>query len=327
MSARCDNEGATRPSAKKQRNISLAAREVLPLKELHQTRRNLCIAPPTQQSSYRSAAHGRVQYFAMKNIFPTDSMEAPPPLVNPRFDVAGVRMTRIWHCFGNYMHQVDIETVLAMLSASQTNVLPINTHQLDQVSGRKGLLIGFGGVHFDEVAQRIGTDDMVIMLNINHQTTARASVEKTRLAHALTGERVVKLEVLNTDLRTSNNAELIEAVKELRAALPELIIMPLLHNDYASAQTLVELGCPLLRVMGSGIGDGKGIVDAQEFERICTLPVPVVLDGGVRDADDYAHAHRLGAAGCLINSALFENGTKPEKRLAQFLSESNTFLS
>ena len=255
-------------------------------------------------------------------------METSNSPANPFFHVAGFRMTRIWHCFGNYMHRVDIDTVLAMLSASRTNVLPINTHRLDGETGRKGLLIGFGGVQFDQLAERISMDDMVVMLNINHQTSARAAVEKTTLAHALTGERVVKLEVLNTDLRTSNNAELIEAVRQLREALPELILMPLLHNDYASAQTLVGLGCPLLRVMGSGIGDGQGIIDAQEFERICTLPVPVVLDGGVRDAADYEHAHRLGAAGCLVNSALFlDGGLSPEHRLAEFMSASKRFLS
>ena len=254
-------------------------------------------------------------------------MESSNPLVNPLFDVAGIRMTRIWHCFGNYMHRVDIETILAMLSASRTNVLPINTHLLDDANGRRGLQIGFGGVQFDELAKRTGMDDMVIMLNINHQTSAQAAIEKTRLAYALTGERVVKLEVLNADLRTSNNAELIEAVRHLRNSLPELIIMPLLLNDLASAKTLIELGCPLLRVMGSGIGDGQGIIDSREFEQICALPVPVVLDGGVRDARDYAHAHRLGAAGCLINSALFAEGAGPEKRLAEFLSESQAFLA
>lgn len=248
-------------------------------------------------------------------------------LANPLFDVAGFRMTRIWHCFGNYMHQADIETILAMLAASQTNVLPVNTHLLDATLGRKGLLIGFGGVSFDQLAARVRMADMVVMLNINHQTSAAAAVEKTRLAHALTGERIVKLEVLNPDLRTSNNAELIDAVRQLKRVLPELIVMPLLHNDLASAQVLVDLGCPLLRVMGSGIGDGKGIVDAAEFERICALPVPVVLDGGVRDATDYAHAHRLGAAGCLVNSALFAAGGTPEKRLVEFLSGSQTFLS
>jgi thiazole synthase len=235
-------------------------------------------------------------------------------------------MSRIWHCFGNTMHRVDLATALAMLAASRSNVLPVNTHLLDEASGRQGLLVGFGGVRFDELAPRLPMDEMVVMLNINHQTSARAAIEKTLLAHALTGERIVKLEVLNADMRTSNDAALIDAVRHLRQALPELIIMPLLHNDHTSAQTLVDLGCPLLRVMGSGIGEGAGIRDEQAFARICTLPAPVVLDGGVRDARDYAHAHRLGAVGCLINSALFDGGATPQARLAQFLADSQEFL-
>jgi thiazole synthase len=254
-------------------------------------------------------------------------MTLPASPVNPRSDFAGVRMSRIWHCFGNTMHRVDLDTVLAMLAASRSNVLPVNTHLLDPTSGRKGLLIGFGGVQFDEVAPHLPMQEMVVMLNINHQTSARAAIDKTVLAHALTGERIVKLEVLNADMRTSNDTALIEAVRHLRQAMPELIIMPLLHNDAASAQTLVDLGCPLLRVMGSGIGDGKGIVDEQAFARICALPVPVVLDGGVRDARDYAHAHRLGAVGCLVNSALFDAGDTPQARLARFLADSQDFLA
>lgn len=236
-------------------------------------------------------------------------------------------MTRIWHCFGNYGHRAGMETIVAMLSASQTNVIPVNTHLLDRVTGRRGLHIGFGGVEFDGLAEQVSMDGRVIMLNINHQTSAQAAIEKTQYAYGLTGERVVKLEVLNADMRTSNNAALIEAVKQLSKMLPELILMPLLHNDYASAEILFELGCPLLRVMGSGIGDRQGITDTETFEKICSLPVPIVLDGGVRDAEDYACAHRLGAAGCLVNSALFMDGAVPEIQLAKFLSESQIFLS
>lgn len=242
-------------------------------------------------------------------------------VINPQFEVAQLSMTRIWHCFGNYMHKVNLTTVLNMLTASKTNVLPINTHQLTEASGRQGLQIGFGGVAFDDVAANIKLDNMTLMLNINHQLSAQAAVNKTQLAHALTGERVVKLEVLNPDMRTSNDAALIEAVTLLNAELPALILMPLLSNNYQTAKALVDLGCPLLRVMGSGIGDAQGILNPDEFAKICTLPVPVVLDGGVRNADDLAHAMQLGAQGCLVNSALFADGLKPEVELAQFLSD------
>lgn len=239
--------------------------------------------------------------------------------LNPLFRVAGLEMTRIWHCFGNYTHRVDLWTIQRMLRASGTNVLPINTHRLSAASRRDGLEIGFGGVTVDQLRAARPLDGMVVMLNINHQTTAAAAVAQTRLAYDLTGEPVVKLEVLNPDLRTSNDEQLIDAVRELRRTLPQMILMPLVSNDWTSAQRLVDLGCPLLRVMGSAIGSGRGIVDRETFARVCRLPVPVVLDGGVARAEDFAAAQAAGAQGCLINSALFAGSTPPDVVLRAFV--------
>ena len=112
------------------------------------------------------------------------------------------------------------EAIQRMLRASGTNVLPINTHRLSAASRRDGLEIGFGGVTVDQLRAARPLDGMVVMLNINHQTTAAAAVAQTRLAYDLTGEPVVKLEVLNPDLRTSNDEQLIDAVSQV-TGVPE----------------------------------------------------------------------------------------------------------
>jgi thiazole synthase len=240
---------------------------------------------------------------------------------NPTFVSSGTTLSRIWHCFGNYTHHVDLPTVDAMLAASGTNVLPINTHHLDPRSGRAGLLIGFGDVRYDDLSGRPDVKRMVKMVNVNHQTTAEAAVSKTVLAADLTGERVIKLEVLNADLRTSNNGALIRAVKVLRESHPELVIMPLLQCTYDDARALIDLGCPLLRVMGSPIGSGGGLDNPDEFARICELGVDVVLDGGVGKPDHFRFAVELGAAGCLLNSMLFDDGRPPQVVLVEFMRE------
>src|SRR5438477_11994713 len=108
--------------------------------------------------------------------------------LNPLFRVAGLEMTRIWHCFGNYTHRVDLWTIQRMLRASGTNVLPINTHRLSAASRRDGLEIGFGRVTVDQLRAARPLDGMVVMLNIKPQTTAAAAVAQTRLAYDLTGE-------------------------------------------------------------------------------------------------------------------------------------------
>jgi thiazole synthase len=240
---------------------------------------------------------------------------------NPTFSCAGLNMTRIWHCFGNYMHTVDLNTVLRMLDASKTNVLPINTHRLKSLGQRDGLVIGFGDVTYDRLAAARDVRGLVKMVNINHQTSAAAAVAKTMLAVEMTGETVIKLEVLNPDMKTSNDDALIEATAELKRRNERLTVMPLLSNDLRTAKRLVGLGCPLLRVMGGGIGSGSGIADPATFGAICKLGVPVVLDGGVGRPSDLDQAIELGAEGALVNSMLFEDERAPDEVLGWFLSK------
>ncbi len=241
--------------------------------------------------------------------------------MNPTFKVNNIEMTSLWHCFGNYMHKVDKETAVKMLEASKTNVIPVNTHLLSATRDPNDLQIGFAGVKLSDLEGEIELEKYHLMLNINHQKSAQDAFHKTLWAYEITHIPLIKLEVLNDDLATSNNEELIKSVSMLKKEIPELIIMPLLSNDYQVAKRLVDLGCPLLRIMGSPIGSGEGINDENEFRIICSLNVPVVLDGGVDTAKDYHAAKKHGAMGCLINSALFTQGREPVAYLRLFREE------
>lgn len=232
-------------------------------------------------------------------------------------------MTRIWHCFGNSMHTVDLALVRRMLHASESNVLPVNTHALSALNGRDGLIIGFGDVTFDRLRDAVPMESLVLMLNVNHQTTAAAAVDKTLRGCDLSGIDIVKLEVLSDDHKTSNNAALLEAVAVIREKRPDLIIMPLLGANLETAAALVELGCPLLRVMGSPIGSGEGIRDEKAFSAICGLTAPVILDGGVGSVEDYRQALALGADGCLVNSMLFACAATPDEVLRRFVDDAS----
>lgn len=208
-----------------------------------------------------------------------------------------------------------------LLDISGSNVLPINTHNLTPERAEQGLEIGFGGVTYKALSAKRNLASMHRVLNINHHTTSEGAFEKTKLAFSLTGERVIKLEVLSSDLKTSNDAEIIEAVRKLRGWNNELIILPLLSSDIDTARILVDLGCPLLRVMGSAIGSCQGIANAPAFKQICELGVPVVLDGGVGSAKDFHQALMLGASGVLINSMLFSSTSSPGEVMASFIAD------
>jgi thiazole synthase len=156
------------------------------------------------------------------------------------------------------------------------------------------------------------------MLNINLRTTADEAVKTAKIAVDMTGERVLKLEVLQPRLRQSRDHDVVEAARRLIAWEPSLVVLPLTSCCVDTAKAAVDAGCPLLRVMGSPISSGNGIAAESVFAEICSLPTPVVLDGGVGQTTDIDRAVALGADGVLINSVLFETGRPPVAVMAEF---------
>jgi thiazole synthase len=235
-------------------------------------------------------------------------------------EITGRAISRLWHCFGTERHRAPLDTVVSLLEVSGTNVLPINTHHLDASAERTALELGFAGTPYDALSARMDLSGYVKMLNINLRTTAADAVVAAKIAFELTGERVLKLEVLAPNLRSSRDEEVIEAAKRLMRWEPSLVVLPLLSCRLDSAKAAADVGCPLLRTMGSGIGSAGGIADPTTFGRICELPVPVVLDGGVGQPADLELAAKLGAEGALINSVLFDDGRAPEVVMAEYVA-------
>lgn len=238
--------------------------------------------------------------------------------MEPWFDCLGYKFTRFWHCFGNYNHLADLDTVIGLLQTSTTNVLPINTHRLDDTRDETALEIGYAGVPLSLLARHRDLSSYHKMLNINLQTTADAAIAKTRLAYEMTGEPIIKLEVLEGDHKHSNQAGIVEATTTLNKWDSHLVVFPLFHNDLTVAKQLIDAGSRLLRVMGSGIGSCGGIKDLDTFEKICDLGVPVILDGGIGCVQDAENAMAAGATGILINSMLFQQQESPVEVMTEF---------
>lgn len=241
-------------------------------------------------------------------------------VVNPTVRLGEFDFSLVWHCFGNHNNRTTLDDVLRMLSASKSNIIPVNTHRLSKSRSRGDLIIGFGDTTFDDLCQHIQLRRYHVMLNINHQVTAESAVEKTLVAHAMTNEKLIKLEVLNNDMRTSNDGLLIDAVARLRRENPSLIVLPLVSCSPGAVNELVKLGCPLIRVMGSAIGSAAGIADPVAFSEVCKVSVPIVLDGGVGAPEDFKYALDLGAKACLVNSMLFGKPDHPADVLSSFVA-------
>lgn len=223
----------------------------------------------------------------------------------------GQKVNALWHCFGVKHEVVDRKTALAMLRASQTALLPINCHRVFEVQPIYGPklpygepLIGHGDIRWGEFQPLAESMGLIPCLNINLQTSASQAVLLARIVHEQTGIDLLKLEVLSEDHSESNDDALLEAAGKL--VEDGFRVMPLVSDSVEHARALAEMDVPLLRVMGSPIGSGRGIDHPRRIQEIVALGKPVILDGGIGYIGHALQALRLGCAGLLVNSMLFK---------------------
>ena len=206
----------------------------------------------------------------------------------------------LWHCFGSSDdHVIDKDTALAMLEASGTGLVPINTH-------RRPYRLGHGDVLWDDVRDEEALAGLTPCLNINLRTSAATAVDTACEAREHTGIDLLKLEVLRPGHVTSDDKQVCHATRVLTDY--GFRVMPLIGADMVTAVAVAGMGVPVIRVMGSPIGSGFGITWPGMIREIIGLGVPVVLDGGLGTVDDCREALELGCKGFLVNSMLFTDG-------------------
>jgi len=206
----------------------------------------------------------------------------------------------LWHCFGVQHEIVDLATVRRMLDASGTRVLPVNTDKAPRY------LIGHGDVTWDSFKTESAERGLTACLNINLRTTVTSAVQAAERASDATGLTLLKLEVLHPWLTESDDYGVCVATALLRDR--GFTVMPLISASLDAARVLIGLDVPLLRVMGSPIGSGLGILYPAKVLGITRMRTPVILDGGIGTPRHAERALELGCKGFLVNSCLFTGG-------------------
>ncbi len=214
----------------------------------------------------------------------------------------------LWHCFGaDDTVRVDMRTVLAMLKASGTRLLPINTHAGD-------LRLGHGDAMYADLVPHMFELGLTPCLNINRRTSAAQAIRAALQAREQSGIQLLKLEVLNDDMATSNDRACVQATEALGEE--GFTVMPLITADPdAAAEIVWNASVEVLRVMGSPIGSGLGIQNTFRAgvcaETAGLARIPSVLDGGIGSPRDTEIALEIGFHGVLVNSCLFKHPEGP----------------
>jgi len=212
--------------------------------------------------------------------------------------------SRLFQCFGDPHTVVTISIILKLLRKSGTQFLMINTHTIKKVKSKSALLLGYTNITLDQISKIIDTSAYTILINTNLAESEREAVSRAVLASSISGNNIIKLEVLNKEHTLPINKKVIKAAKTLISKGYE--VMPLINANLQDAKELQEIGCSLIRVIGSPIGSMKGVKDSATIKEICqTLSIPVIVDGGIGSPQNVTKAMALGATGVLVNKAVF----------------------
>lgn len=111
-----------------------------------------------------------------------------------------------------------------------------------------------------------------------------------------------------------------DPIGTLRAAV-ELVkegfaVLPYINADPILAKHLEEVGCVTVMPLGSPIGSGQGIRNADNIRIIIeNAKIPVVVDAGIGTPSEAAQAMEMGADALLINTAIAQ--AQDPARMAQ----------
>lgn len=134
--------------------------------------------------------------------------------------------------------------------------------------------------------------------------TAEEAVRTLRLARALGGWTLVKLEVIGDRLSLLPDVE--ETLKATKLLVAEgFEVMVYTNDDPIAARKFEEAGVAAIMPLAAPIGSGLGIQNPLNIRMIVEQArVPVLVDAGVGTASDAAIAMELGCDGVLMNTAI-----------------------
>lgn len=143
-----------------------------------------------------------------------------------------------------------------------------------------------------------------LLPNTSGARTAEEAVKIARIARAAGCGDFIKIEIIN-DMKylMPDNEETIKATKIL--ADEGFIVLPYMMPDLISAKKLEEAGAAAIMPLGSPIGSNNGLQTKAIIEMLIdNTDLPVIVDAGIGQPSHAAEAMEMGAAACLVNTAI-----------------------
>ncbi|MCD8317873.1 MAG: thiazole synthase [Paraprevotella sp.] len=169
----------------------------------------------------------------------------------------------------------------------------------------------------DDMLKHVMRPEIQLLPNTSGVRDAEEAVFAAQLSREAFGTNWLKLEI-HPDPRylLPDSTETLTATEEL--VKMGFVVLPYCQADPTLCRHLEEAGAATVMPLGAPIGTNKGL-QTRDFLRIIIeqAHVPVVVDAGIGAPSHAAEAMEMGAAACLVNTAIAVAGN-PEEMAAAF---------
>lgn len=168
----------------------------------------------------------------------------------------------------------------------------------------------------DELLSHIASPDIQLLPNTSGVRDAEEAVFAAQMAREAFGTNWLKLEI-HPDPRylLPDSVETLKATEKLVKL--GFIVLPYCQADPTLCKHLEEAGAATVMPLGAPIGTNKGLLTKDFLQIIIEQAnVPVVVDAGIGSPSHAAQAMEMGAAACLVNTAIAVAGNPVEMAIA-----------
>lgn len=176
-----------------------------------------------------------------------------------------------------------------------------------KASGSEVITVALRRIDFESLTDNVLNyipKNVKLLPNTSGARNAQEAIRIARLARASGCGNWVKIEVI------SDNKYLLpdgyETVKATEILAKEgFVVLPYISPDLMVAKSLVDAGAAAVMPLGSPIGTNRGL-KTKELIRILIdeIPLPIIVDAGIGKPSDACEAMEMGAAACLLNTAI-----------------------
>ncbi len=153
--------------------------------------------------------------------------------------------------------------------------------------------------------------NVTLLPNTSGARNAEEAVRIARLARECGCGDFIKIEVIrDSKYLLPDNHETIKATEIL--AKEGFVVMPYMYPDLNVARDMVNAGAACIMPLGAPIGTNKGLC-TRDFIKILIdeIDLPIIVDAGIGRPSHACEAMEMGAAACMVNTAIATAGDVP----------------